>query len=72
MHLIPRAQEKHILKESGDELSVNALGFAGLLLVKSDQELEAVKAEGIGHILRGVALESVHEEQLAESTMEDE
>ena len=45
-------------------MSVNALGFAGMLLVKSENELEEVKSEGIGKILRGVGLESIHEEQV--------
>ncbi|KAJ6625891.1 ATP adenylyltransferase-domain-containing protein [Mycena sp. CBHHK59/15] len=65
MHLVPRRQEEHILEETGDKLSVNALAFAGMLLVKSERELEAVKTEGVGKILRAVGLESVHELQVA-------
>lgn len=61
MHLIPRKKDNHTLSETGEPLSVNALGFAGMLLVKSEQELEAVKSEGVGNILRDVGLESVHE-----------
>ncbi|KAJ7130854.1 ATP adenylyltransferase-domain-containing protein [Mycena crocata] len=64
MHLIPRRQETHVLTGTGDELSVNALAFAGMLLVKSDRELAAVKTEGVGKILRAVGLESVHELQV--------
>ncbi|KAK7005782.1 ATP-transf domain-containing protein [Favolaschia claudopus] len=64
MHLIPRRQEHHILAETGDQLSVNALAFAGMLLVQSERELAAVKTEGVGKILRGVGLESVHELQV--------
>jgi len=64
MHIIPRRQENHILAENGEKLSVNALGFAGLLLVKSDQELEIVKRESVSKILRGVGLESVHDIQV--------
>jgi len=70
MHLIPRRWETYNLPETGDQLSVNALGFAGMLLVKSDPELEAVKAEGVGKILRGVGLESVHELQVAGTSAE--
>ncbi|KAJ7837723.1 hypothetical protein B0H13DRAFT_2105224 [Mycena leptocephala] len=55
MHLIPRRAETHVLAETGDALSVNALAFAGMMLVKSERELEA--------ILRAVGLESVHELQ---------
>lgn len=65
MHLIPRRQEAYTLGETGERVSVNALGFAGLLLVKSEEELEAVKKEGVGKILRGVGLESVHDLQVA-------
>jgi len=64
MHLIPRRQEEHVLAETGDKLSVNALAFAGMMLVKSERELEAVKTEGVGKILRAVALESVHDLQV--------
>jgi ATP adenylyltransferase len=64
MHLIPRRAETHVLAETGDALSVNALAFAGMMLVKSERELEAVKTEGVGKILRAVGLESVHELQV--------
>lgn len=57
LHLIPRYQESHTLRETGERLNINSLGFAGLLLVKCDQELAAVKAEGVCSILRGVAME---------------
>ncbi|KAL1941971.1 hypothetical protein VTO73DRAFT_6501 [Trametes versicolor] len=66
MHVVPRRRETHVLAGTGEELSVNALGFAGMLLVKSEREMEAVKGEGLGVILRGVGLESVHEEQVSE------
>jgi len=61
MHLIPRKKENHILEETGEQLSVNSLGYAGLLLVKSERELEVVKRESIGRILRDVGLQSVHD-----------
>jgi len=64
IHVIPRRLENHKLAETGDVLSVNALGFAGLLLVKSEAELEVVKKESISKILRGVGLESVHDVQV--------
>ncbi|KAJ6500173.1 ATP adenylyltransferase-domain-containing protein [Mycena vitilis] len=64
MHIVPRRQETHVLAETGDQLSVNALAFAGMMLVKSERELEAVKTEGVGKILRAVGLESVHELQV--------
>ncbi|KAJ3566520.1 hypothetical protein NP233_g6952 [Leucocoprinus birnbaumii] len=61
MHLIPRRYENFVLPGSGDVISVNSLGYAGMLLVKTDEELENVKAHGITKILRAVGLESVHE-----------
>jgi ATP adenylyltransferase len=64
IHIIPRRQESYVLAENGEKLSVNALGFAGMLLVKSDQELEIVKRESISKILRGVGLQSVHDIQV--------
>ena len=63
LHLIPRRKETHRLEVTGEELPVNALGFAGMLLVKSDVELEAVKREGVGKILHAVACEEVDEIQ---------
>lgn len=70
MHLIPRRYETYSLPHTGDMISVNALGFAGLLLVLADEVLENVKAHGVGKILKGVGLDSVHELQLAGTTDE--
>ena len=63
VHVVPRRRETYALAGTGERLSVNALGFAGMLLVKSERELEAVKEEGVTKILRGVALEAEHEAQ---------
>jgi len=63
LHLIPRRHDAYTLSQGG-VVSVNSLGFAGMLLVKNEEELEAVKREGVGKILRGVGLESVHEDQV--------
>jgi ATP adenylyltransferase len=59
LHMIPRLQEKHKLRETGEEMSVNAVGFAGMLLVKSEEELEAVRKEGVANILKGIAMQAV-------------
>lgn len=61
MHLIPRKKENHILEETGEALSVNSLGYTGMVLVKSEVELDVVRRAGIGRILRDVGVESVHE-----------
>jgi ATP adenylyltransferase len=66
MYVFPRLRETHLLAVTREPLGVNALGFAGLLLVKSPAELEAVRAEGPGNVLRGVACESVHEMQVTD------
>lgn len=73
MYVFPRQREVHrIISHRGSEplgdgvnVNVNALGFAGYLLVKSPTELEAIIAEGPANVLRGVACESVHELQVA-------
>ncbi|XP_006460774.1 hypothetical protein AGABI2DRAFT_220942 [Agaricus bisporus var. bisporus H97] len=70
MHLIPRRCEAYSLPEKGDVIPVNSLGFAGLLLLLADENLENVKAHGVGKVLKGVGLESVHELQLAGTTDE--
>ncbi|TFK83200.1 HIT-like protein [Polyporus arcularius HHB13444] len=72
IHIVPRRQETHTLAGTGEKLSVNALGFAGMLLVKSERELEAVKAEGVTKILKDVALETVHEAQTDAHTVADD
>ena len=70
MHLIPRKKENHILEETGEALSVNSLGYAGMLLVKSEAELDVVKRASIGRILRDVGLESVHDILIDEHSRE--
>ncbi|KAH0827857.1 ATP adenylyltransferase-domain-containing protein [Lanmaoa asiatica] len=70
MHLIPRHHEAYKIEETQELISVNSLGFAGMLLAKSESELETMKKEGIGRILRGVGLESVHELQVAGTSLE--
>ena len=66
MYVFPRRREAHLLAVEGEpqRVSINALGFAGLLLVKSPAELEAVREEGPANVLRDVACESVHELQV--------
>jgi ATP adenylyltransferase len=76
MHLIPRKHETAPVRmgeadsETVERLSVNALGFAGMLLAKNEGELEAIKKEGVGSILRSVGLESVHDVQVAGTSLE--
>lgn len=72
MHLIPRRQDTYVLQKTGEHLGVNALGFSGMLLVKSDVEMDSVKEETVGKILRGVGLKSVHDLQVAGTSNEGE
>jgi sulfate adenylyltransferase (ADP) / ATP adenylyltransferase len=65
MYVFPRRRETHTLAMSGSSLSINSLGFAGLLLVKSHDELEALVAEGPANLLKAVACESIHELQVS-------
>ena len=71
MYLFPRREESHVLSETGEQLSINALGFAGMILVKSPEELEAVTKEGVGNVLKAVACASVHEQQVDDTIQID-
>lgn len=66
MHIIPRRKDGHVLEGTGEKLCVNSLGFAGMLLAKSQEEVEAVKQEGISKILRSVGLEKMYGNQVVE------
>ena len=65
MYVFPRRKDAHVLAVSGERFGVNALGFAGFLLVKSPAELEAVVSEGPANILEDIGCESMHEMQVA-------
>ena len=53
LHLIPRGQEAHMLGATREGLLDNSLGFAGMLLVKNEMELD------VGRILHAVACEEI-------------
>ncbi|KAA1476064.1 hypothetical protein DENSPDRAFT_806627 [Dentipellis sp. KUC8613] len=72
LYVLPRRWETHVLSATGDPLSINALGFAGMLLVKSHEELEAVRLEGPAAILRAVGCQSVHEIQVNDGPAVDD
>ncbi|CAG8443685.1 13313_t:CDS:2 [Acaulospora colombiana] len=50
MMIVPRSNEKY------ENLSVNSLGFVGMLLLRSEEELKFVKEVGILKILEGVTI----------------
>ncbi|KIM69788.1 hypothetical protein SCLCIDRAFT_1172347 [Scleroderma citrinum Foug A] len=70
IHMIPRWHETYILEDSDTTINVNSLGYAGMLLAKSNSELEQIKKVGPGKILRGVGVESVHDLQVAGLSLE--
>ncbi|KAG5720290.1 5',5'''-P-1,P-4-tetraphosphate phosphorylase 2 [Termitomyces sp. T112] len=72
MHLIPRKQDVYTIPETGYKVSVNALGFAGMLLVKSNEELKALEKESVGTVLLSLGLKNVHNTQIGDITAEVE
>jgi len=57
LYLFPRRQERYTPEGDGPVgMSVNALGFAGMLLVKSEEEMERVKQAGALNILKDVGI----------------
>ena len=60
MYIVPRAKEKFVADGGPEEakltLSVNSLGFAGMLLVQSEDELERVRKVTIRRILGEVGI----------------
>ncbi|TFL01463.1 HIT-like domain-containing protein [Pterulicium gracile] len=54
IHMIPRLKESYSLSTSGPASDVNSLGFAGMLMVKSEEQLAHVKKESVARILTGV------------------
>lgn len=50
LHLVPRRRETYTT-ERGHHLSINALGYAGMMLVKDQESLEDVKKVGVLAIL---------------------
>lgn len=60
MHLVPRSQER-FKAPSGLEISINSLGFAGMVLVKEQDALEEVKKVGVIGVLKEVGYRPVIE-----------
>ncbi|GAA5832239.1 hypothetical protein JCM11251_004289 [Rhodosporidiobolus azoricus] len=53
IHLVPRSKEKYTTS-SGREISVNSLGFAGMVLVKEQEALDEIKEVGVLAVLKSV------------------
>jgi sulfate adenylyltransferase (ADP) / ATP adenylyltransferase len=58
MHIVPRTAEC-FTTEDGTSVSVNSLGFAGMVLVKDQKSLEKVKEVGVLKVLSQVAYRPV-------------
>jgi ATP adenylyltransferase len=76
IHLIPRAKPAFPLSESDDSVvEVNSLGYAGMVLVKDEEELAAVEAatsdEGFMQVLKtcGVPREWGHKQEEEEGAL---
>ena len=50
--VVPRTHE--CWEQGETKLSVNALGFAGSLLLRSAQQFEAVRGAGVASVLKSV------------------
>ncbi|KAF9123562.1 bifunctional AP-4-A phosphorylase/ADP sulfurylase [Mortierella sp. 14UC] len=51
MMMVPRRQESTNPSEEGISLNINSLGFAGMVLAKTTEELELVKRKGVMEIV---------------------
>ncbi|BGP21654.1 ATP adenylyltransferase [Rhodotorula toruloides] len=58
IHLVPRRREKFTTL-TGRAISINSLGFAGMILVKEQEALDEVKEVGVLKVLEDVALKPV-------------
>ncbi|GAA6059060.1 hypothetical protein JCM10212_002031 [Sporobolomyces blumeae] len=66
IHLVPRRLERYTTK-SGRTISINALGFAGMVLVKEQDALDEVRQVGVVEVLKGVGYRPVVEGETAEA-----
>ncbi|GAA5899545.1 uncharacterized protein JCM6883_005256 [Sporobolomyces salmoneus] len=60
IHLVPRSAEL-FKTEEGREISINSLGFAGMVLVKEQEALKEIRKVGVVEVLKGVGYRPVVE-----------
>ncbi|GAA5887477.1 hypothetical protein JCM6882_001422 [Rhodosporidiobolus microsporus] len=53
IHLVPRSAEKYTTS-TGREISINSLGFAGMVLVKEQEALDEIQKVGVLEVLKSV------------------
>ncbi|GAA5991750.1 hypothetical protein JCM5350_000595 [Sporobolomyces pararoseus] len=66
IHLVPRSQEQ-FKTEAGREISINSLGFAGMVLVKEQEAQDEIKKVGVVEVLKGVGYRPVVEGDTTEA-----
>jgi ATP adenylyltransferase len=71
IHVVPRAAECWETPD-GEKVSINSLAFAGMVLVKSEKALEAVKSIGVLEVLRLVGYTPVAPGETEEEVKEAE
>ncbi|SGY35163.1 BQ5605_C002g01734 [Microbotryum silenes-dioicae] len=72
LQIIPRSKESWSASGSQQQISVNSLGFAGMLLVKDEEILEEVKKVGVMSILKEVGVDPVVSGELGEEVQDEE
>lgn len=65
--LVPRTKEKAQV-EGAESVSINSLGFAGMVLVKTQEQLEAVKKVGVLSLLEQIGYPPIAPGELPEET----
>lgn len=69
LHIVPRTAESYVA--GGEQsISVNSLGFAGMLLVKDEQSLGVVKKVGVLEVLKSVGYPPVVHGELADEVVD--
>lgn len=67
MHIVPRTAETYSIPGmEGKEISINSLGFAGMLLVKDVESLQKVKEVGVLEVLKRVGYRPVQSGETSE------
>jgi ATP adenylyltransferase len=58
LQVVPRTAESYIAS-NGNKISVNSLGFAGMVLVKRQEDLDILKRIGVLNILKDLGYRPV-------------
>ncbi|GAA5869674.1 hypothetical protein JCM1840_000554 [Sporobolomyces johnsonii] len=66
LHVVPRVREK-FTTASNRGISINSLGFAGMVLVKEQEALDEIKEIGVLEVLKGVGYRPVVEGEAADA-----